>query len=108
MDKKNLEKAKKDLKIIFFLLFFIVSIFFLIFGPYGYVAYKKAEEKYAIERKKLDVKIKRKYKMKKTIDELKKDPDAYKKEIDHRYNTVPKEGKDSKYYYEVIGFKDEK
>ncbi len=101
MKNELIKKIKSDLTIIFIILLFLFSVFFLLFSPNGYLAYRRVKEKYEMEVKRRDI-LKRKRDMEKMkVEKLKKDPDAMREEIEKRYNVLPEDGK-----YIIIKLKD--
>ncbi len=101
MKNELIKKIKSDLTIIFIILLFLFSVFFLLFSPNGYLAYRRVKEKYEMEVKRRDI-LKRKRDMEKMkVEKLKKDPDAMREEIEKRYNVLPEDGR-----YIIIKLKD--
>ncbi len=93
MKNELIKKIKSDLTIIFIILLFLFSVFFLLFSPNGYLAYRRVKEKYEMEVKRRDILKRKRDKEKMKVEKLKKDPDAMREEIEKRYNVLPENGK---------------
>ncbi len=93
MKNELTKKIKSDLTIIFIILLFLFSVFFLLFSPNGYLAYRRVKEKYEMEVKRRDILKRKRDKEKMKVEKLKKDPDAMREEIEKRYNVLPENGK---------------